>query len=70
MPHPPFSLHAVSSYPWQPMISFSLELGGRPPARRGVFAFVWDFDTENEGLVVGGGDTIEYKLPILTIHSL
>ncbi|MEQ2231724.1 hypothetical protein ILYODFUR_003589 [Ilyodon furcidens] len=41
--HPPFSRHAVVLYPWQPMISFSPELGGRPPARRGVFAFVCDF---------------------------
>lgn len=40
MPHPPFSLHAVSLYPWQPMISFSPELGARPQARRGVFARV------------------------------
>lgn len=52
MPHPPFSLHAVSLYPWQPMISFSPELGGRPQARRGVFAFVCDFGTEWGG----GGD--------------
>ena len=35
-----FSLHAVSLYPWQPMISFSPELGARPQARRGCVC-VW-----------------------------
>lgn len=49
MPHPSFSLHAVSLYPWQPMISFSPELGGRPRARRGVFTFVCEFWHGNGG---------------------
>lgn len=55
MPHPPFPLHAGSLYPWQPMISFSPELGARPRARRRVLVCECDFDIGCEGRGGAGG---------------
>lgn len=70
MPHPPFSLHAVSLYPWQPMISFSPELGARPQARRGVFACVIITWRERERGRRGGFNVYFYiPLVLLTAHS-
>lgn len=47
MPHPPFSLCMLCPlYPWQPMISFSPELGARPRARRGVW--FWHGERQRE----------------------
>lgn len=49
MPHPPFSLHAVSLYPWQPMISFSPRAGSKASSKEGSDCMcVCDFDIETE----------------------